>query len=148
MENTVPEKNPLQDAKIAYIVGVDKDNQLFFDIMGTQVELLQLMGLHEFAGEKIKGIKDERFMSGDRLTHEVGKAVAFTNDKVAELLRVNGEGYKMLAKLISELNAAINSTPPPSEPIPAAVPTEEESEEARGIVERASNVAAHIDDHA
>jgi hypothetical protein len=90
----------LEGCKIAYVVGVDKNNELFFEVSGENIELLQLLGLHQFAGDKISAVKNDRFMAGDRLTHEVGKAVSFLNEKMGELLKINGEGFKTIAKIV------------------------------------------------
>jgi len=86
------EKKNVDDLKVAYIVGVTKDDKLVFDILGEDRGITQLLGLHAYAGTRIKLLLDESQLTGDRLTHEVGKAVALLAQKMDLVLQQMGGG--------------------------------------------------------
>lgn len=67
-----------------YVVGVNKEGDLFFESIG-KANLLNLSGLNHFATTKVNQLWGQKLMTGDRLTHEVGKAVALVNAKLDQL---------------------------------------------------------------
>jgi len=89
VQEVAPEKKEvkLEDTTIAYVVGMDQEGNFIFQIFGKEAGLLQLLGIHAHATRQIEAIYDDKQMSGDRLTHEVGKAVQVVNQKIDELLR-------------------------------------------------------------
>jgi hypothetical protein len=78
----------LEDTKIAYVVGMDQEGNFIFQIFGKEAGLLQLLGIHAHADRQIQAIYDDKQMTGDRLTHEVGKAVGLINQKIDQMLAV------------------------------------------------------------
>ena len=78
----------LEDTKIAYVVGMDQEGNFIFQIFGKEAGLLQLLGIQAHANRQIQAIYDDKQMAGDRLTHEVGKAVGLINQKIDQLLAV------------------------------------------------------------
>jgi len=83
-----PKEVRLEDTKIAYVVGMDAEGNFIFQVFGKEAGLLQLLGIHAHADRRIKAIYDDKQIAGDRLTHEVGKAVAAVNQKIDQLLQV------------------------------------------------------------
>ena len=86
-DQAMPQKEvKLEDTKIAYVVGMDQEGNFLFQIFGKEAGLLQLLGIHAHATRRIQAIYDDKQIAGDRLTHEVGKAVAAINQKIDQLL--------------------------------------------------------------
>lgn len=83
-EEPAPEKKALNpaDVKVGYAVGLSKDGEFFFDVFGTEAGLVQLLGIHEYARQRVEAVTDDRLMRGDRLTHEVGKILGVLNQKL------------------------------------------------------------------
>lgn len=77
----------LNDLKAGYIVGLTDTGEFVFEIVGKDKGLMELLGLHSYAGFRIEKIRDLKEMSGDALVHEVGKAVSMTLNKLDELNR-------------------------------------------------------------
>ena len=75
----------LEDLKIAYIVGLTEEDQFIFELFGKEKGLVQLLGIHQHANKRVEKIYDDQQMSGDRLMHEVGRAVAEISRKLGEL---------------------------------------------------------------
>jgi len=78
----------LEDTKIAYIVGMDQEGNFLFQVFGKEPGLLQLMGIHAHATRRVEAIYQDKQITGDRLVHEVGKAVALVNVKMDQVLQV------------------------------------------------------------
>jgi hypothetical protein len=78
----------LEDTVISYIVGMDKDGNFLFQVFGKEAGLLQLLGIHAHATRRIQAIYDDKLFAGDRITHEVGKAVATVNQKLDQVLSI------------------------------------------------------------
>lgn len=77
----------LNDLKIGYVVGLSQEGNFVFDLFGTDKGLVELLGIHEHASFRVRRIYEDAQVSGDRLTHEVGKAVALVNQKLDALLQ-------------------------------------------------------------
>lgn len=74
------------DLKVGYVVGLTPDGNFIFELLGSERGLVELLGIHQHATKKVNRIYDEHQLSGDRLTHEVGKAVAISVQKIDQLL--------------------------------------------------------------
>jgi len=78
----------LNDLKMGYIVGLTPDGNFVFELLGQEKGLVELLGIHEHATKRVDRIYEDSQLSGDRLTHEVGKAIAIVNQKIDQLLQV------------------------------------------------------------
>lgn len=60
----------VQDAelKYGYVVAVDKDNNLVFQTFGKDMGIVELIGLHDFATEKVKFQKELEYKVGFPMT--------------------------------------------------------------------------------
>jgi len=76
---------PLDQMRVALVVGVLPDGKFIFQTHGTNQGLVEYIGIHTYAGYRIQSLADEVIFRGDRITHEVGKAVGLLNQKVDEL---------------------------------------------------------------
>ena len=57
--------------KSAYIVGVTQDDQFVFDFAGTDIGLVELLGLHAFAGHRIQKILSQKEGTGDSISKAI-----------------------------------------------------------------------------
>ena len=78
----------LEDTKIAYVVGMDQEGNFIFQVFGKEAGLLQLLGIHAHATRRVQALYDDKQIAGDRIVHEVGKAVAQAHAKLDQLLAV------------------------------------------------------------
>jgi len=72
----------LQDLQCGYIVGMTEDGNFVFELVGQKRELLSLLGLHQYANERVRVLHGRTQMTGEALVNEVGKAVNLLNQKV------------------------------------------------------------------
>ena len=72
----------LDELKIGYIVGLTMEGNFVFELFGQEKGIVELLGINAHADAKIKRIYDETQMSGDRLVHEVGKALNLVSQKL------------------------------------------------------------------
>jgi len=80
----LPEPPPLE---IGYVVGMTKDGNFVFELLGENRGLVQLLGIHEHAKRRVTAIYDDNQMMGDRLVHEVGKATGACLQAVEQLVK-------------------------------------------------------------
>jgi hypothetical protein len=81
MDNTVnnqlntpePEPDTGEQIRYAYVVGVKNNGQFVFDVHGDEVGLIELMGLHQYADRRIKGVFDDNHGTGDAITMQLFK---------------------------------------------------------------------------
>ena len=59
--------------RIAYTIGITKDGQLFWEVTGNDQGVVELLGLHNLAGQQVKNIVDSKLGVGDAITHQVLK---------------------------------------------------------------------------
>jgi len=78
----------LEDLKVAYVVGLTPDDNFVFELFGRAPGLVELLGIHQHACKRVDRIYDDKQVSGDRLIHEVGKAVAMLNQRLDQVLQV------------------------------------------------------------
>lgn len=71
---------------VGYTVALTKDNVFVFDVFGEEQGLVQLLGIHQYAAQRVKRVFNESHMSGDRLVHEVGTGVSMLNQKLDAVL--------------------------------------------------------------
>ncbi len=86
-ENKVEEtEESLDDSmKVAYVVGLDNDGNFVFNIFGKDKGLIEVLGLHELAGHKIKQMLEMNTSTGDKLTQEVLRLAIQINNKIDKL---------------------------------------------------------------
>ncbi len=77
-----------EDLKVAYIVGLTPDDNFVFELFGQKPGLVELLGIHHHACKRVDRIYDDKQISGDRLIHEVGKAISTINQKLDQVLQV------------------------------------------------------------
>ena len=75
-EGAAPTSVSLEDLKIGYVVGLTQEDRFVFELFGQNKGLVELLGIHQHASRKVNRVYDDQQMSGDRLLHEVGRAVA------------------------------------------------------------------------
>jgi len=75
-EGSPPTSVALEDLKIGYVVGLTQEDRFVFELFGVSKGLVELLGIHQHASRKVERVYDDQQMSGDRLLHEVGRAVA------------------------------------------------------------------------
>ena len=75
-EGGAPTSVSLEDLKIGYVVGLTAEDRFVFELFGQNKGLVELLGIHQHASRKVNRVYDDQQMSGDRLLHEVGRAVA------------------------------------------------------------------------
>ena len=80
----------LDEMKVAYVVGLDALNNPIFKIHGTDTHIMAILGLHEFANRQVNMVYNNKAMVGDRLIHEVGKAITNLHQKVDKLSMMVG----------------------------------------------------------
>lgn len=76
----------MDDLQVGYVVGLTKTGDFVFNILGAKPGLLEVLGLHKHAEQKIARLYDGNHMQGDALVFELGKMVAQLDQKVAALL--------------------------------------------------------------
>lgn len=83
----IPESPPNQAVpmKVGYLVAISSSGEFVFEVFGEEQGLVEVMGLHQFAGLKINQILDAKQMTGDALVNEVGKAVQSLHIKFDKL---------------------------------------------------------------
>lgn len=87
VENTPQQQTlSLDDLKAGFVVGLSKDGNFVFNVLGKEPGLLDLLGLQQLASEKIKQLFNNNNLQGDALVVEVAKMVKTVDDKVALLL--------------------------------------------------------------
>lgn len=87
----VPEKEDTQqppELKIGYVVGLTPEGRFVFELLGQERGLVELLGIHQHATKRVNRIYDDNQLGGDRLVHEVGKALGVINQKIEQLLNV------------------------------------------------------------
>ena len=83
---TPPDQVELEDLKIGYVVGLTQEDRFIFQLFGKTKGLVEMLGIHQHATRRVNNIYDEQQMSGDRLMHEVGRAVAQIAQKLDGLI--------------------------------------------------------------
>jgi hypothetical protein len=81
----------LNDLKIGYVVGITQEGQFLFEMLGENKGLVELLGIHQHAAHQVNRIYGEQQMSGDRLIHEVGRAVASIVQKLDDGSKIKEE---------------------------------------------------------
>jgi len=76
----------LNDLKIGYVVGLTEDNNFVFQVFGQQRGLVELLGVHGHANKQIDAVYNNAQVMGDRLVHEVGRAVQVMSQKLDHLI--------------------------------------------------------------
>lgn len=80
----------------AYTVGLREDNSYIFQSHGPDAGLIQLLGLHAFAGHQLKSLMDKVTGTGDAISHK---------------------SLKLLEALIKSLNAEQENVPGGEKPV-------------------------------
>lgn len=87
-----PAQTTLTDAdfKIGYVVGLAADGKFIFELLGTDKNVVSLMGIHKYADHEVSKLFETNRFSGNALTLEVGKAVGVLHEKFDSLLKALG----------------------------------------------------------
>jgi len=75
----------LEDLKVGYVVGLTEEGDFVFELFGKDPGLVELLGIHQHATNRVQRIYDDKQIAGDRLIHEVGKAVAMLNQRLEQI---------------------------------------------------------------
>ena len=94
-----PQQLNLEDFKVGYVVGIDSHDKVFFRPFGYSNEFHGLLGVHEIASKFMSAVVGDKLMTGDRIVHEVGKAVGGLTEKVDKLT----EGLDAIEKEVRKL---------------------------------------------
>ena len=94
----------LEDLKIGYVVGLTKEDRFVFELFGQNKGLVELLGIHQHANRKVERVYDDQQMSGDRLLHEVGRAVAAIAQRL-DGLTGTAEGLVVPEETVEEIPA-------------------------------------------
>jgi len=76
----------LNDLKIGYVVGLTEENNFVFQVFGKSQGLVELLGVHGHANKQIDAVYNNTQVMGDRLVHEVGRAVQVMSQKLDHLI--------------------------------------------------------------
>lgn len=76
----------LNELKIGYVVGLTEDNNFVFQVFGQNQGLVELLGIHGHANKQIDAAYNNAQVMGDRLVHEVGRAVQVMSQKIDYLI--------------------------------------------------------------
>lgn len=77
----VQERTPL----IGYVVALLSDGNFHFEVLGSQKGLVELLGVHEYAGGEVRKVYNNTLWSGDKLVRELGELVNSLHKKVDRL---------------------------------------------------------------
>lgn len=73
---TEEEKKAAPEITSGYIIGIQPNGDLIFDILGQNTGIVQLLGLHTLAGQQINVMKDLKSNTGwPRLTKQLDSAI-------------------------------------------------------------------------
>jgi hypothetical protein len=103
-----PAKKPESPVRVSYIVGVREDGSFVFNIGGSKPGLLEILGLHSFAANKIRLIYEKAQLEGDAAIHAQFQQLHQKFNKTLETL--NGL-FTSLAMEQKEKEIAIEPSP-------------------------------------
>ncbi len=75
------------EIKAGYFVGLNSEGNFIFEITGTDKGLIEVLGLHQYASERIRQIVSDNTNTGDKLTAQVGQVVLELNNKLDAVLK-------------------------------------------------------------
>lgn len=95
-ENLEGEKPPtkavnLPEMKCGYVVGIQPDGEFVFEVMGEEVGLIELMGLHKYADHRLEVAKDISQAYGPAL---ISQQIGQMNQMVKVLLNMQTQQAK------------------------------------------------------
>tara|TARA_Y100000310_G_C20637076_1_gene791758 strand:+ start:49 stop:510 length:462 start_codon:yes stop_codon:yes gene_type:complete len=99
----------LEDLKIGYVVGLTQEDRFVFELFGVSKGLVELLGIHQHASKRVNRIYDDQQMSGDRLLHEVGRAVAAIAQRIDGFVGTPEEEASVEAVVADKTSAADDS---------------------------------------
>lgn len=76
----------LDKLKYGYVVGMAPDGNLVFETFGTDLGVMELLGVNYHATNTLQAIYSERQNRGDKLTLEVGKLLVQVDQKLTQLV--------------------------------------------------------------
>ncbi len=93
-EEAAPEEQPQsqavdlhKDMKVAYVVGLSKEDNFIFQVYGENKGLVELMGIHQHASKQVEAMYNNSQGLGDALTRELGALVVQLGQKMDQLLK-------------------------------------------------------------
>lgn len=87
-ENPEPQTINVNEMEVAYLIGLQPDGNFLFQIFGQRQGLVELMGLHQEATQRIKVLQSKKSGTGDMLVVEGLKQLQVLNQKLDALLSV------------------------------------------------------------
>jgi hypothetical protein len=101
-----PTSVSLEDLKIGYVVGLTQEDRFVFELFGHNKGLVELLGIHQHASRRVNRVYDDQQMSGDRLLHEVGRAVAAIAQRLDGLAGISEDAVVSEETVVEESVAA------------------------------------------
>lgn len=75
----------LEDLKSGYIVGLTKEGELVFELFGSDKGLVDILGLHQYAGVRVSVVTDLNQGLVGTMVKDLMKAVGALTQQVARL---------------------------------------------------------------
>lgn len=60
-----------QQLKFGYVVGLRKNGKFYFDVTGDTLGVIELMGLHSYASQRVKNVVATNQGTGDAISLEI-----------------------------------------------------------------------------
>lgn len=77
----------VDEMKIAYLVGLQPDGNFLFQVFGQNQGLVELLGLHVHATQRIQILQQQKLGTGDALVVELAKGLQAIDQKLDTLLK-------------------------------------------------------------
>ena len=78
-------EDPDESMRVAYLVGLDNEGNFVFNVFGKEKGLVEVLGLHQLAGHKLKQMLEQNTNTGDKLTAEALRLLLQINNKIDKL---------------------------------------------------------------
>lgn len=86
-EGQQPQQVNVDEMQIAYLVGLQPDGNFFFQVFGKSQGLVELLGLHTHATQRLQVIQQQKMGTGDALVVELAKGLQAMDQKLDALLK-------------------------------------------------------------
>lgn len=95
-EQTQEQPISMDMMQAGYGVALAPDNTFKFQVFGTQPGMLQLLGLHKYAGIMLEKGLQERAQTGDRITLEILSQLNQLTNQLQQILAMLGQPKNIL----------------------------------------------------
>jgi hypothetical protein len=87
----------VDDLRIAYIVGLAEDGNFVFEVRGKHkgLILIELMGIHDYATERIRLLKANALGTEEKVMQEIGSVLLQISQKLDKVLSVTAPSNKL-----------------------------------------------------